>query len=121
MEIIKRIQLLADAEISDLYDRPDFTSEERELFFTLSQVEQQALNQYHNTRTRVYFILQLGYFKAKQQFFSFHFEDAADDTHFVLKVHFGRTDTGWKGGLSRDSIRTQKKAILGLFNLTMSH
>lgn len=116
MEIIKRIQLLTDAEVSDLYDRPDFTSEERELFFTLNPVEQQALNQYHNTRTRMYFILQLGYFRAKQQFFSFRFEDAADDTNFILKVHFGRTDTGWKGTLSRDSIRTQKKDILELFS-----
>ena len=116
MEILKRIQLLTDAEISDLYDRPDFTSEERELFFALSPEEEQALNQYHNTRNRVYFILQLGYFKAKQQFFSFHFEDAADDTRFILRVNFGRTDTGWKGGLSRDSIRTQKNDILRLFD-----
>ena len=115
MKIIKRIQLLTDAEISDLYDRPDFTLEERELFFTLSPNEQRALNQYHNTRTRVYFILQLGYFRAKQQFFSFHFEDAAGDTSFILKRHFGQTDTDWKGSLSRDSIRTQKQNILGLF------
>ena len=116
MEILKRIQLLTDAEVSGLYDRPDFTSEERELFFTLSQEEQQALSQYHNTRTRVYFILQLGYFRAKQQFFSFHFEDAADDTRFILRIHFGRTDTGWKGGLSRDSIRMQRNDILKLFD-----
>jgi hypothetical protein len=116
MEIIKRIQLLTDAEISDLYDRPDFTLEERELFFTLSPIELRALNQYHNTRTRVYFILQLGYFRAKQQFYSFHFEDVADDTRFILKRHFGRIGIGWKGGLSRDSIRTQKKDIHGLFD-----
>ena len=116
MEIVKRIQLLTNAEVSDLYDRPDFTSDEREQFFSLSQEEQQALNRYHQTRTRVYFILQLGYFKAKQQFFRFHFEDVADDTHFILKVHFGRTDTSWEGSLSRDSIRTQKNDILRLFD-----
>ena len=79
MEITKRIQLLTDAEISDLYDRPEFTLNERELFFTLSLLEQQALDRYHTTRLRVYFILQLGYFRAKQQFFSFHFEDAVDE------------------------------------------
>ena len=65
MDETKRIQLLTDVEISDLYDRPDFNSEERELFFALNQAEEKVLSQYRNARTRVYFILQLGYFKAK--------------------------------------------------------
>lgn len=116
MENEKRLQLLSEAEISDLYDKPCFTPEERELYFTLNPVEQQSLGRYHNTRTRVYFILQLGYFKAKHQFFRFHFEAAAEDTNFILKDYFDREDTDWKGGLSRDSIRAQKRDILNLFN-----
>ncbi|NJR65276.1 MAG: DUF4158 domain-containing protein, partial [Leptolyngbyaceae cyanobacterium CRU_2_3] len=73
MDELKRIQLLTDAEISDLYDRPDFNKEEREFFFTLNQAEEKLLTHYRNARTQVYFILQLGYFKAKQQFFDINF------------------------------------------------
>lgn len=105
MDNTKRIQLLTEAEISDLYDRPDFTSDERELFFAISKSEQEKLALYHNVRTRVYFILQLGYFKAKQQFFRFTFEDVADDTQFILQKFFDQTDDHWQGGLSRDSLR----------------
>ena len=115
MDKIKRIQLLTKAEISDLYDLPDFTEQERELFFSLSDLEHQALSQYHTYRTRVHFILQLGYFKAKQQFFNFRFEDVMDDTRYILKLHYNRTDDDWTGTLSRDSIRTQKRVILELF------
>ncbi|ELZ7234018.1 Tn3 family transposase [Vibrio parahaemolyticus] len=117
MDNTKRIQLLTEAEISDLYDRPDFTADERELFFAISQSEQETLAQYHNVRTRVYFILQLGYFKAKQQFFQFTFEEVADDTRFILKKFFdqAQSDNQWNGGLSRDSLRSQKQAILELF------
>ncbi len=116
MDNTKRIQLLTEAEISDLYDRPDFTTDERELFFAISQQEQEKLAQYHNVRTRVYFILQLGYFKAKQQFFRFTFEDVADDTRFILQKFFDQTNDHWQGGLSRDSLRSQKQAILDLFD-----
>jgi hypothetical protein len=117
MDNTKRIQLLTEAEISDLYGRPDFTADERELFFTISQSEQETLAQYHNVRTRVYFILQLGYFKAKQQFFQFTFEEVTDDTRFILKKFFDQdqSDNQWNGGLSRDSLRSQKQAILDLF------
>lgn len=117
MDNTKRIQLLTEAEISDLYDRPDFTADERELFFAISQSEQETLAQYHNVRTRVYFILQLGYFKAKQQFFQFTFEEVTDDTRFILKKFFAQdqSDNQWNGGLSRDSLRSQKQAILDLF------
>jgi TnpA family transposase len=116
MDKTKRIQLLTNAEIADLYDRPDFNAEERALFFALSQSEEEILNQYQNTRTRLHFILILGYFKAKQQFFIINFEDAPDDTRFILKTYFSITETDWIGGVSRDSIRSQKKDILALFN-----
>lgn len=116
MDELKRIQLLTDVEISDLYDLPAFNVEERELFFTLNQAEEKALSQYKNARTRVYFILQLGYFKAKQQFFSINFEVIPDDVNFILKCHLGRADANWIGSISRNTIRAQRRDILALFN-----
>ena len=116
MDNAKRIQLLTEAEISNLYDKPDFTADERELFFTVSKLELDKMAQYHNVRTRVYFILQLGYFKAKQQLFRFSFEDVIDDTKFILQKFFDQTNKHWQGSLSRNSLRSQKQIILDLFD-----
>lgn len=74
------------------------------------------MDRYSNTKTRVYFILQLGYFKAKQQFFNFDFENAKNDAKFILCSPGNETKSTLSGRLSRDYIRTQKQAILALFN-----
>lgn len=116
MDNIKRIQLLTASEIADLYDRPDFNEDERKLFFALTDAEKSVLHNYKNVRTRVYFILQLGYFKAKQQFFDFDFADARDDSAFILRVYFCKDDVQWEERISRDSLREQRKDILKLFD-----
>ena len=79
MTKIKRLYLLSEAEIEDLYAQPNFNSDERELYFTMNQIELDALSHYSTTKTRVAFILQLAYFKAKRQFFTFKFEDVSED------------------------------------------
>lgn len=79
MDKIKRVQLLSGTEVSELYSLPDFTEEEQSLYFSLSQAQRNYLDQYHNKRTRVYFILQLGYFKARQKFYTFDFQDVEED------------------------------------------
>lgn len=114
---IKRIHLLSDTEIEDLYALPKFSANEQELYFTLNKSEQTALDRYTKIKTRVYFILQLGYFKAKQQFFNFDFENAQHDTRFILTTYFrSRTDLTLAGCISRNYTSTQKQAILSLFN-----
>lgn len=76
----KRIHLLSDSEKNELYARPEFNAEERELYFSLAQNEYDLLqNYYSNTKTRVFFILQLGYFKAKYQFFKFKLDEVSLD------------------------------------------
>lgn len=87
MANIKRISLLSETEINDLYARPDFNQHERTLYFSINEVERDVLNHYSNVRTRVYFILQLGYFKARQQFFKFTFEDVLDDVEYTQSRH----------------------------------
>lgn len=73
MKNIKRIYLLPDAEIDDLYARPTFNKNEQELYFEMTQSELDTLVQFGTIKTKVYFILQLAYFKAKNQFFTFSF------------------------------------------------
>ncbi len=116
MENSKRIHLLSDTEVAELYVRPEFNIDEQTLYFTLNDAEQAVLDRYANTRTRTYFILQLGYFKAKQQFFKFNFEDVIDDTKFVIQTHFGKSAVPLSGGISRDYTRLQKQQILDLLD-----
>lgn len=116
MTNIKRISLLSETEISDLYARPDFNHHERTLYFSINELERNVLNHYSNVRTRVYFILQLGYFKAKHQFFKFTFEDVSDDVEYIIANFFDSSTTILSGYISRNYIDQQKNDILKLFN-----
>jgi len=68
MHSINRLYLLPDAEIAELYARPVFNKNERLLYFTMNKLELDALSQFGTLKTKVHFMLQLAYFKAKNQF-----------------------------------------------------
>ncbi len=70
----KRLTILTVKEIQGLYGLPQFTDEEQATYFALDPLVKQQLDQLRNITTSVYFILQLGYFKAKKQFFISHRE-----------------------------------------------
>ena len=53
MTNLKRIYLLPDAEIADLYGRPIFNQNERQLYFELSQVELDLLGQFGTIKTKI--------------------------------------------------------------------
>jgi hypothetical protein len=115
MPNIKRIQLLSELEISDLYSQPELNHDERKLYFTLNAHELSVLNRYSNTRTCVYFILQLGYFKAKQQFFDLKFENVLADIQYIFSTFFYDAETILSGQVSRNYINQQRNDILKLF------
>ncbi|PQQ22032.1 DUF4158 domain-containing protein, partial [Photorhabdus hindustanensis] len=116
MENTKRLQLLSNTEVEELYSRPEFNAHEQRLYFTLTQSEREALTQFSNTRTRIFFILQLGYFKAKQQFFNFSLEDVSNDAQFIANLYYTNAfPVSFAGRISRDYIRTQRQVILSLF------
>ena len=115
MTNIKRFYLLTESEITDLYARPDFNSDERKLYFEMNQAELDAMRHYSTTKTRVSFILQLAYFKAKHQFFNFEFEDVSSDVKYVLSKFFKITDAKLLGKITRLRLSMQKQVILNLF------
>lgn len=82
----KRLKILDKGEIEDLYGRPRFTEDERALYFSLSPVEQAALENLHR-RSRLYCILEMGYFKARHQFFIFHLDDVQEDACYVQETY----------------------------------
>ena len=74
-----RINLLSNAEIDELYSLPIFNRKDRETFFALSNSDYKLLDKYRTQKLKIYFILQLGYFRATQQFYNFKFEDILND------------------------------------------
>ena len=53
-----------------------------------------ALGQLHSLKSKVFFILQLGYFKARQMFFIFDLQDAVDDAAYVRHRYFSAFSEG---------------------------
>ena len=84
----KRLAILGSAEIEALYGRPCFTPEERDQYFMLSPEEKAAMGQLHSVKSRMFFILQLGYFKARTMFFIFDPQEGIDDIRFVRDRYF---------------------------------
>ena len=82
-----RITILEDAEIEELYGCPRFTHDERVHYFALTPEERAAADGHYSLASRVLFILQAGYFKAKPLFFSFEIDEVADDVKHVLQQH----------------------------------
>ncbi|AYA39180.1 DUF4158 domain-containing protein [Xenorhabdus nematophila] len=107
MKNIKRIQLLSKAEVEALYTRPKFNAQEQRLYFALTQAEREVLTQFRNTKTRIFFILQLGYFKAKQQFFNFSLDDVCHDVQFISNTFYyysHSSSISFTGRISRDYV-----------------
>ena len=59
----RRLSILSAIEVNDLYGLPNFTPDERGLYFDLSAKESDAVASVHTASVAVHLILQLGYFK----------------------------------------------------------
>jgi hypothetical protein len=80
----KRLYLLDAAEVAALYDRPHFTDEERAYYFALTPTETTLMQTFTDEAVQAFFVLQLGYFKAKQRFFSVKLADVFSDLIFIV-------------------------------------
>ena len=66
---------------------PQFTEEDRQLFFDFSPPEIAALGT-HKTSVAAYLALELGYFKAKTAVFTFEQNEVAADLRYILHRYF---------------------------------
>jgi hypothetical protein len=80
-----RLKILGGDEMDALYAHPRFTHEDRVEHFALSPAEVAALEQLHSIRSKIFFILQLGYFKARHLFFVFDLREVEDDVGYIRK------------------------------------
>jgi len=110
-----RINLLTDAEVKDLYARPEFTAAERKHFFSLAKPDYALLQKHKKLKPKVYFILQLGYFRAAKQFYKFSFEDAVEDITYIIQTYFDDPEKLLTGRIWKETYRQQKNDILALY------
>lgn len=111
----KRLRILGDDEIAILYELPRFTPEERREYFSLSWEEKKVLEQLSSTKSRLHFILQLGYFKARHLFFAFDLPAVREDALYIQEQYFPGfqfTDLD----ITRVTRLRQQRLILELYN-----
>ena len=83
----RRLAILTTGEVNDLYGLPRFTEEDRRLYFDLSVAEHTEVETVRTASVAVHLMLQLGYFKARRQFFVYTREVVLDDVRYLLQQY----------------------------------
>ena len=109
-----RLQILSAGEYELLWGFPHFTQSDRDLFFTLSAREREALEQRRSVRTKIHFLLHLGYFRARQRFFRFELAAVRDDVDYLRRRYFDNQAVA-ELTVSDHTGKRHVEAILGLF------
>ncbi len=111
----QRLQILGDDEIDALYGRPDFTHEERVEYFAISPNEKVVMEQLHSIKSHIFFILQLGYFKACHRFFVFSLYEVEEDAKYIQAQYFPNFLLA-DFDITKVTRLRQRQLILDLFN-----
>ena len=61
----KRIKILTEAEIDELYSAPTFNQQDQRFFFSLNEVEIRAIQKVRDRRNKCMLVVLLGYFKSR--------------------------------------------------------
>jgi TnpA family transposase len=104
-----RLHILTAEEVQNLYGLPSFTEEERSLYFSLTPAEFELLSELRSFASKLNFILQLGYFKAKHLFFNFEFQTVMTDAEFIQRLYFPK---------EKRKIQTLEKVVI---NTVLKH
>jgi hypothetical protein len=109
-----RLTILTREEIDELYGLPRFTDDDRRLFFELSPAERAAVDA-RTISVATYLALELGYFKAKRQFFTFEQADVIDDLRYLLAKQFPGSTMESVKAPSKPTHVVMQRTILDLF------
>jgi hypothetical protein len=108
-----RLAILTADEIDALYARPIFSLEDQIEYFELAPPEEVSLSQLGKPASQLYFILQLGYFKARHRFFQFSLAEVANDLNYIRARYFSDISVEPEN-LSRATTDRQRDMILDL-------
>ena len=112
----RRLSILSHQEVDELYGRPRFTEDDRRLYFDLGPAERELVGGVFTFSVAVHLILQLGYFKAKRQFFVYSLDSVAEDVAHIGQRHFQARGESEVKAPSRSTRLEQQQTILKLFD-----
>ena len=115
MDFAERITILSPNEIEDLYGLPKLSEEERELYFDMDADELEIACSHRSLMTKLIFILQLGYFKAKRMFFLFTYDEVRKDIQFISERYFCLKSLPKTFEINKTTRWKQQQRILSLF------
>lgn len=113
-----RLSILTRHEIDELYALPRLTEEDRHAYFELGEAEQQLVHS-RSAPVAAHLILQLGYFKAKYQFFDYDLDAVKDDLRYILARYFPDRKLGAISPPSAPTRRALQYTILELFGFRL--
>src|ERR1035437_3811192 len=112
----RRLSILTAQEIDDLYGLPRFSEDDRRLYFDLSPTERELVDGVFTLSVAVHLGLQLGYFKAKRQFYAYSVDEVTEDVEHILRRHFPARDIAEIKERSRSTRQEQQQLILKLID-----
>ena len=114
----RRLSVLAPSEQKIIYGLPILNSEERKYYFCLTDSDQEIIDiQIRGLESKVYYILQLIYFKISFRFFKFKFSDATEDIDYILKKYFSEeSNFNFSKNFDKRTIWKQQSIILKIFS-----
>ena len=114
MDFSTRIKILNLNEVQELYSLPKLDHQEQEFYFSMDSVELSIAYSYRTLATQVFFILQLGYFKAKKMFFLPTYEEVKEDITFITNKYFSQQPLINTTDISKTTTWEQQQKILHL-------
>jgi Domain of unknown function (DUF4158) len=112
----RRLSILTAQEVDELYGLPRFAEDERHLYFDLSPGERELVDGVFTISVAVHLVLQLGYFKARRQFYIYALDAVTEDVAHILRRYFPAREIAEIKAPSRSTRLEQQQVILKLFD-----
>lgn len=115
----RRLTILNADEIEAIFGLPQFTEDERQMHFALTPSESEVVSAARTITAAVHLTLQIGYFKAKSQFYVFDLDAVSADLLHILGRHFPGRGMHEVGVLSKPTRLAQQRIVLQLFDFRL--
>jgi len=109
-----QLNILSEKERRQIYDLPKLKPKQHSVYLEFTLPEQKLARKYKTPITRVYFLLQLAYFKFKQQFFIFNLNEVSKDVAYLQEAYFAEEVLPIEGIISKPIRLGQQRVILQL-------
>jgi TnpA family transposase len=107
----KRLNILTEDEVREIFGRPVFTENERKHFFSLGERDKLSFDSLRHPSSKALFLMQAAYFKASHQFFNFEWSEVQTDLDYLQK-HYSINITADQGLPSKNTWHQQRRWIL---------